>query len=187
MNIELKIKRITIAAEARGIRINENRLRRKLRRMDEKTKEKGPAERNAVLAKAADNASKQFWSLRSHRLWHVRPEARAMHLANAFLNGRTYWEIEPISRFPFFTKSFEDVWKGLMERVRYHVERHLPPGEKNKGIDDFIAWSEAGRDYASNLEMQKPARASARAGSLAAKNARRQAYERKKMAEDVVA
>lgn len=176
-DIELKIKRITIAAESRGIKVNEQRIRRKIRRLS-----KGDGQ------KVYDRISRcmvSFGDLRSHRINEVRHEARAMHLACNFLRGRDYRSIEPISRWDGmdgnrkmkWLPSFESQWKKLWERVRYHVERHLPAGEKNKGLDEFAAWEEDSRRYASNPDMQEPALAMARTRSIVAKTERRRAYE----------
>lgn len=174
-DLELKIKRITIAAESRGIRINQNRLKRKIRKLRDKSRE---------LVEAKTIAA--FNSLDSHRRNEVRNEARAMHLACNFLRGRDYRSIEPISywdgmggREMNWLPSFEEQWKNLWERVRYHVERHLLPGEKNKGLDEFVAWEDDAKAYASNPHMQQPALDMARARSIDAKNVRRKIWQLK--------
>jgi len=180
-DLELKIKRITLAAEVRGIKVNEQRLKRKIRRLDAQTKEAGsPSERNHALAKIADGANAQRADLRSHRINEVRHEARAMHLACNFLRGRAYLAVEPISYMWRCSYTFDAQWDKLWDRVRYHVERHLPARAKNTGLDEFGKWEEDAKRYASTPDMHQPALAEARAGSLKAK------AERRKFRDDVL-
>jgi len=68
MCVELKIKSKHLTAEAKIIRFEEQKIRRK-------DKEK-------------------FVSLRDHRRWEVRNENRATYLARAFLDGKTYETVE---------------------------------------------------------------------------------------------
>ena len=69
MSIELKIKAISLADEARTIR----RFERAQRRLGNLEK---------------------YVSLRSHRINEVRQEARATHLARAYIAGKTYKSVE---------------------------------------------------------------------------------------------
>ena len=69
----LKIKVVSLAAEARLIRQEENRFRKR---------------------KPSDRALAARQGLRQHRVGEIRPEARSACLAYAFLRGRTYQQAE---------------------------------------------------------------------------------------------
>jgi len=73
---ELKVKAKSLAAESKIIRIEELKLKRTPVRYKDK--------------KVVDN----IVSLAEHRRWNVRNEARATHLARAFLAGKTYVSVE---------------------------------------------------------------------------------------------
>lgn len=75
MSIELKIKAVSLADEARTIRREEKAAKA---RRDTQTVNK----------------------LHMHRVGIVREEARATHLARAYLAGRAYREIEATTRCP---------------------------------------------------------------------------------------
>lgn len=72
--IELKIKSMSLAAEARIIRRWENRLKKAKRHHPE--------------------LESKFWSLRGHRIYDVGGEARATYLAYGFLKGKAYKTME---------------------------------------------------------------------------------------------
>jgi len=76
-SIELQIKRLTLTAEARII----HRKERKQKLMQRKR----PTQ---------DRSYVTFDLLREHRLHHVRPAARAAHLAHAILRGHAYAKVE---------------------------------------------------------------------------------------------
>ncbi len=92
MHNQLKIKVMSLAAEARIIRAEEKRLKKANRRLiasgktDQMTKE----DRDAYLGKR----SKVINDLHSHRIAVVRPAARHSLLAYGFLRGKKYCEIE---------------------------------------------------------------------------------------------
>jgi hypothetical protein len=73
--LELKVKACSLAAEARIIRNLELRLKRKGLSNNQRR-------------------SDQFFSLQTHRRRDVRFEARATHLARAFLKGIPYGKLE---------------------------------------------------------------------------------------------
>lgn len=77
MSLELKIKAKSLADEARTIRLEERRLK-----------------------KARQGNSPQFQSIYLHRIGVVRREARATHLARAFLAGTPYRAVERETRCP---------------------------------------------------------------------------------------
>jgi exonuclease I len=80
----LKIKMLSLGAEARVIRIQEQRLRNRIRK-----------NRAKQFTKTVDRDESAWASIREHRLKVVRPEARASLLAYGFLRGREYLQMEP--------------------------------------------------------------------------------------------
>lgn len=82
-SIELKVKRLSLQAEARIIHVQEHL-----------TKEEGRKARWAQKAERAARKMATWESLYKHRLQVVRPEARAAHIANAFLRGLPYEKVE---------------------------------------------------------------------------------------------
>ena len=108
MSIELKIKAKSLAAEARIIRQEEIKLKRKARKMSEHQK-----------LDAYRTYSRQRQSLYDHRIDVVRWECRATNLARAFIKGHAYSDIERNARLDPYTKG------RLMGRVhklltKYH-------------------------------------------------------------------
>lgn len=169
-DLTLKIKRITMAAEARGIKVNEQRLGRKLRRLLPSLGGDPPYKHAGTISSHRD----MVHSLRAHRLKVVRPEARAMHLACNFLRGRDYRAIEPISRWPETEEKFALVWKALWGRVEYHVLKHRGQRDERVVRQEFAAWHDEAKIHARHKLGQATFLAHARARSLAAKAARRQ-------------
>ena len=93
MSIELKIKAKSLAAEARIIREEEIKLKRKARYARER--------QNMA---AAAHYERQRQSLYDHRIDIVRWECRATHLARAFMKGYAYKDIERNARLDPYTK-----------------------------------------------------------------------------------
>lgn len=103
MKVYLKVKIKSLAAEAQMIRSEERkcnigcRARVKIRRRLRKSNELTTTERSKMerqLAAPSEKAMKAFWGLRYHRVYDVRGEARAAHVAYGFLRGRTYAQVE---------------------------------------------------------------------------------------------
>lgn len=97
--IELKIKALSLTMEARIIK----RLERKLKRRyphhatDEINKKTGLPETIIHYGPSPllnPKRASQFFLIQGHRKNEVRLEARATHLARAFLKGRPYHEVE---------------------------------------------------------------------------------------------
>lgn len=83
MKAYLKIKVVSLAAEAKLIRREESKMKRR----------------------RSERARDAFIGLRQHRINVVRPEARAACLAYAFLRGRPYRQVERVSySLPDWTK-----------------------------------------------------------------------------------
>jgi len=109
----LEVKLATLAAEARIIKRKELKAKKwKRRAQDEARKER---------------AANAFWSLRNHRLDVVRPEARAAHLALAFIRGVPYRNVEA---FAYDPPNFKKIWHNVVK---------FAPENKIK-LDDFYAW-----------------------------------------------
>lgn len=85
MSIELKIKSKHLALEPAIIRHEERKLRKRIR-----------ANRNYQDNKTAEALESKWYSLYTHRKWDVRNEARATHLARAYLAGKSYKSVEKI-------------------------------------------------------------------------------------------
>jgi len=81
MSYQLKIKFLSLAAEARVIKAQEKRTLAQMRKRRAKQKPVGKLEF-------------QWSSMRDHRRFEVRVEARATHLARAFLKGMPYRKVE---------------------------------------------------------------------------------------------
>jgi hypothetical protein len=114
MSIELKIKAKTLAAESKYIR-HEEIAELKRRRL------KHDPERST------------YWRFHNHRIDVVRREARATHLARAFLKGKfTYPQVESVCRT-------DPDW----DRVMNMIKRYAPPNSDPKDIaDNFERWRE---------------------------------------------
>lgn len=113
MHVYLKVKVVSLAAEARIIRNLEQKRRAYLRR---------------TTGVAGDTA---FWGLRKHRTWDVRREARSSCLAYGFLRGRHYRALE--------AKCYS---KPDWKRVQYLIERY-GEGDKRLLVQKFSEWKDA--------------------------------------------
>jgi hypothetical protein len=118
--IFLKIKIISLAAEARIIRAEER---------------KWPRERDFPLEQRQEPGSKKRWvtrvELASHRRVVVRGEARSALLAYGYLRGRAYRQIEATSHEP-----------PNMTRVAEIVCRFsgIHPKERDAKRQELMAW-----------------------------------------------
>lgn len=81
MSIELKIKSKHLSEEARIIRFEENKLKKQAQWLRDH-------QMNDV------SVHKDFLNLKQHRRWDVRNENRATFLARAYLEGKSYREVE---------------------------------------------------------------------------------------------
>lgn len=82
-SLELRVKGYTLAQEARILRRLVNRQKRKIK--------------GTKLRRLTEKSTPTYNKLREHLLKVVRPEARACHLARAFLKGFSYERIETIA------------------------------------------------------------------------------------------
>lgn len=84
MSIELKVKAYSLAEESKYIRKQENKMKNHYRWCVSKQKD----------ASESQSSRSKFWRLRNHRVRHIRPEARATHLARAYLKGMPRSKVE---------------------------------------------------------------------------------------------
>jgi hypothetical protein len=93
----LKIKVVSLAAEATLIRNAENRIKfgREIEYsyVNEKTGETVTKQKR-VKRKRNEIQDAVFWGLRNHRIEDVRSEARAAQVAYGYLRGKTYEQVE---------------------------------------------------------------------------------------------
>jgi hypothetical protein len=109
MSIELKIKSKSLAEESIIIRKEE----RKLQKQKEWQKRTG---KDYIDSPEARTHS----SIKQHRKWNVRNEARATYIARAYLEGKPYRSVEPTIR----DKNFFDTY--IFERVLSMIGRYGP-------------------------------------------------------------
>lgn len=117
MNVHLKIKIMSLAAEAQIIRSQTRKMLKWARRAQD-------AQKKAL-------AYERFSSTDLHRKLIVRKECRAANLAYGFLRGRGYRQME--------TKSYED---PLWEKVLGMIER-FGEGDKRDLRQRFSEWKDA--------------------------------------------
>jgi len=122
MSYELKIKAKSHAAEARIIREEEIKLKRKARYARERQN-----------IPAANHYERQRQSLYDHRIDIVRWECRATHLARAFMKGYAYKDIERNARLDAYTKG------KLMGRVHKLLTKYH---KKSTTAEDVQNWME---------------------------------------------
>lgn len=111
---KLKIKRKTLADEARHIRHQEAKWKRIA------------ADRRRMMLENADQAKSLFWDLRNHRKQVVSIEARASELAHAFIRGvpyvkvenRVYWQ-----NFHNHGNGYQAFWKKVVNIVARFTEQ----------------------------------------------------------------
>lgn len=125
MSIELKIKAKTLATEASYIRKEEQKMKRQARWL-----------RDHQQTDDAESAYAKFWNLKEHRIKDLRHEARATHLARAFLRGFKYSTVEEY-RLP----QYEIIFRT---KIVPSILRMVQKYSMNKNIDRSAidAWIE---------------------------------------------
>ena len=124
MNIQLKIKIKSLAAESRIIRTEELKCRKNARSCGE------------AYPQQRDKASTTRTSLHEHRTGTVRSEARYSQLAYGFLKDMPYRQME------LYTRNEPD-WDLI-----YNIAKRFRPGS-NSISKDFAEWSEDGSHWIS--------------------------------------
>lgn len=130
---QLRIKRNTLAAEARIIKTGEQRALRKARARLGSNK---PSEPSYAL----------YNELRDHRLKVVRPAARVAHLAHAYMAGRAYATVEDPKtlRTPLKQDDFDAIASTLRKFGDSTLESVRPK--------DIIWWTEGGMTIPQEME-----------------------------------
>lgn len=121
MCIELKIKSKHLALEPQIIRCEERKLKKRIKYTQ--------GQDSVALAK--------LQSLSSHRRWEVRNEARATHLARAFLAGKPYQGAE-LKRKPCNEPMFKTY---ILPRVHMMVRKYGTREQQNMDISELITWA----------------------------------------------
>jgi hypothetical protein len=138
--IHLKIKIKNLADEARTIRHEERKLKRRNREV---------AERKKLPTSERERMGYAVYRLQEHRKTIVRRTARHNLLAYAFLRGRSYNVVEPAGckEVPDW-----DLIKGIAKRFSlpaYSLDR---PELERKLEEEFKAWAEAGQEWLEGRE-----------------------------------
>lgn len=100
MSVELKVKSKTLAIEAGYIRREERKTLRNARWQAEHQEAK-----NSAMSYL------QYLRLQDHRTKVLRPEARATHLARAFLKGTPYRQVENKNANPIKTHMVDKIFR----------------------------------------------------------------------------
>lgn len=119
-SVELKIKRVNLADEARTIRKEE------------------------VRAREAGNTGKAY-SLQAHRTGVVRPAARNAHLAHTYLRGQPYLKAERTAKHPpYIWKNYAQAPEGVVEVIARFGWSVLGKMDKKELVKHVTAWIEDG-------------------------------------------
>lgn len=117
MTVELKIKAKHLAAEAKIIRFEENKYKERIK--------------NTKKLEQIEKLTYTFQSLRNHKRFDVKNEARATHLARAFIKGVPYSTIEK--------KRTNDDYFRMWILPRVHM-MSMKYGSRKTTIDDIKSW-----------------------------------------------
>lgn len=125
MSVELKIKAITLGYEATQIRRFERKFLKSARTGAQRVKDGD----NTV--DWVEGSYRSYRSLNDHRRNVVRPEARATHLARAYLKGQPYAAVEASTREP--------VQGWLTEKVARMASNYGPTPVDREMIEKWMA------------------------------------------------
>ena len=131
--IQLKIKIQSLVAEARLIRDEEQRLKKRAQRGRErlaKAKLDGNTERGEQIIARLLNDDGVRVSLHGHRTRDIRHEARSAHLAYGMIRGVPYSAMEPFS-------ITDPNWKRVEELVR----KFSPTVRAGDNFMEFAIWA----------------------------------------------
>lgn len=124
-----RVKRMTLAAEARIIKAEEAKALRIAR---------GLAKSN-LKPLVASHQRNLYHSLRIHRIHVVRPAARAMHLAHAYLKGMEYARVENP------TKLHAPVPVSVVKAAAENVRKFGGPAFVEVGDKQITMWMDGWR------------------------------------------
>lgn len=141
--IELKIKALSLTAEARIIKRLERKLKRKypIATMDgynPKTDKQETIIHYGPSPLLNPRRAEQFFRIQGHRLKEVREEARATHLARAFLKGKPYHEVE------------QKAYEFPINKLKYKIEamvRKYAWGDSRLVAQRFEEWCQDAANY----------------------------------------
>lgn len=140
--VQLKIKGIALAEEARAIRAQEKRLKRKAAKAREKIRQMKAGQRTLLFPEQVQSAEKNvtmhfvnpLFSIQHHRRIDIRKESRASHLACCYLRGTPYHACED----PEITRS-----KPNWDRVVNIVLRYGPETDARVVNQKIEEWRQA--------------------------------------------
>lgn len=121
VSIELKIKAKHLAAEARIIRAEANKLKARAKKARDKQR-----------SDVADSLSRQVWNINYHNKTVVSREARATHLARAFIKGTPYKTVE--------NKTVERLEDYIVHRIVKMANKYHYP---SVDFETVMKWIEA--------------------------------------------
>ena len=136
MRAYLKIKIKSLAAEAKIIRAEEQKYKRRKPKKDEIATLGTRAKKRGISRLVPGSVPNTiFWGLRSHRIHDVRWEARAACLAYGFLRGHNYSEMETkCYKLPNFLRVEELAMK-------------YGEGDSRNNKQKFSEWLDGARNY----------------------------------------
>ena len=174
MNLHLKVKLCTLAAEAQVIRANQNRMLRRAGKppvstlvlhqdvmrgeLSDKTKEELRAfrlEKKLYKAKVAKIKLAKGWSsLQDHKRTIIRREARASNLAYAFLRGVPYFAVEQRTHDQYPENNIPLGYNicALWKQVEIIVKRFTTEKDPRILAQRFEQWKQDGRKDQDNYK-----------------------------------
>jgi len=144
MSIELKIKAKHLALEPAIIRKEEHKLLKQIKHI------KKYHQVNDNYGDIVYPIHSKYTNLSNHRKWDVRNEARATHLARAFIIGQSYKDVERKRENEFLFRTyivprvFAMVAKYGNTPIRKYwngKENDFKPEEKKNLVDSILEWS----------------------------------------------
>jgi hypothetical protein len=133
MSVALKIKSKHLALEPAIIRIEENKLKRKIRwaKLHQQNEEE-------------INATYSLNSFCSHRRFKVRNESRATYLARAYIEGREYQSVEKSRKEEtvFHLYIVPRVVSMVIMFKLGKLEKYMKPDDVKAVRDEIKKWSE---------------------------------------------
>ena len=123
MTVELKIKAKHLALEPQIIRVEEEKLKKRMKhhRSDDKM--------------SSIELEWKLHSLTNHRKINVRNEARATHLARAYLAGKAYSRCEKNLKNPYYFTLY------IMPRILAMVTRYGTSEQRKATKDTIVEWT----------------------------------------------
>lgn len=131
MSIELKVKAKSLAEEAKIIRNEEKKAKKAAVYRRKEYLETG----TSLYMEFELQNMKPFRSLSQHRRWDVRNEARATHLARAFMKGMEYRKVEQKSDRNFVRYFIESRIVSMVSKYSNNVHNRDIKKEVREWLD----------------------------------------------------